>query len=147
METAQSKSSWREYLAACRSMPERDRRNARIANWWLFFWCITFLPALYMLKEGLIPSGALSYAAAIVPTALAAIGVAAYVRFLRDADELQRQIQLEALSLGFGAGFVAAFGLQLLEEAGLGTYGAPDTFSAMLIFYFIGLYLGTRRYA
>jgi len=134
-------------VAACRSMPERDRRNARIANGWLFLWSLSFLPILYLFKEGLIPSGLPSYAAAIVPTVLAAVGVVAYMRFLREADELQRKIQLEALSLGFGAGFVAGFGFQLLEYTGLGTFGPPDTFSVMLVFYFVGLYLGTRRYA
>ena len=146
MNPKQSTGSLREFLASCRSLPERDRRNARIANWLLFLWAITFLPALYMFKRGAIPAGLPSYLAAIVPIVFAILGVLAYIRFLHHADEMQRKIQFEALSLGFGAGFVASFGLQLLEEAGLGTFGAPDTFSVMFVFYFVGMYTGTRRY-
>ncbi len=138
--------SFRDSLESCHSMPQRDRRNARRANWLLFFWAVTFLPALYLFRRGHMPPGAVSYVAVAVPIALAIAGVIAYIRFLREADELQRQIQLEALSLGFGAGFVASFGLQLLEELGLGEFGAPDTFSVMVFFYLAGMLLGTRRY-
>ncbi len=137
---------FRDFLAACRTMPERDRRNARIANWWLFAWCVTFLPALYLFKSDRMPPGVVSWLAAIVPIVLAVCGVLAFIRFLRHADELQRQIQMEALALGFGAGFVAGFGLQLLEEVGVGSFGAPDTFSVMAVFYLLGMLIGSRRY-
>ncbi len=135
-----------DFLAACRTMPERDRRNARIANWWLFAWCVTFLPALYFFRRDQMPPGIVSWVAVVVPIVLAVCGVLAFIRFLRQADELQRQIQMEALALGFGAGFVASFGLELLEEVGIGSFGAPDTFSAMALFYLIGMLIGTRRY-
>ena len=146
MTSDKSRNAISDFVASCHSMPERDRRNARRANWLLFFWAVTFLPALYLFRRGLMPSGPISWVAVVVPIVLAIAGVVAYIKFLREADELQRQIQLEALSVGFGAGFVASFGLQLLEELGLGDYGAPDTFSVMVFFYLAGMLIGSRRY-
>lgn len=147
MDTTETRGSWRSYLASCRAMTERDRRNARTANWALALWCVTFLPALFLLRRGSVQGGLASYALAIVPSVLAIVAVLTYIRFLRQADELHRKIQFEALAFGFGAGFVASFGMVLLEEAGLGTFDAGDPFAVMLSCYVVGLFLGTRRYA
>jgi hypothetical protein len=147
METTQPRGSWREYLAACRSMSERDRRNARSANWYLLFWAATMLAAMFGLDRRLIPAGPASVAAVVVPTFAAIAALIAYMRFLRQADELHRKVQLEALALGFGGGFVASFTLELIEQAGWASFDAGDPFLVMIFFFMVGMYLGTRRYA
>ena len=44
--------------------------------------------------------------------------VLTYIRFVRDADELQKSIQLHALAFGFGATWLAMTGYGLFEELG-----------------------------
>jgi hypothetical protein len=146
MEDIESRGFWRRYMSHCRSMPVRDLKNARRANLVMLLWALTLLPALYLLKEELVPAGPLVWVAIAVPTLLSVAAVVTYIRFLRHADELLRKIQYEALGLGFGAGFVAAFALELLEEGGIGTYDAGDPMFAMILFYCIGILVGTRRY-
>lgn len=68
-------------------------------------------------------------------------------RFLRQADELQRSIQLQALALGFGVGLFAGFGYRLLEGLGVPPATTSDISVFMAFFYFVGLWLGRRRYA
>ncbi len=146
METTDTRGSLRQYLATCRTLPERDRKNARTANWILAVWAVSLLGALMALDRGLIPEGPLTVAAVVVPTLLATLGALAFARFLRHADELHRKIQYEALAVGFGAGFVANFALELAEQAGWGTFDAGDPFFVMVLFYMVGVVAATRRY-
>ncbi len=146
MEEARTERSWRAYLTHCRSMTGRDRRNARIANIYLAAWMLAFVGSLLGLKRGAIEGELLTVAAVVVPIALAVAATFAFGRFLRHADELHRKIQLHALALGFGAGFVATFAVTLLEAAGWTEIDSGDTFLVMVVFYLIGMYLGTRRY-
>ena len=146
MESTRARGSLREYLAACRTLPERDRRNVRTANWILFAWAVSLGVCLFSLSRGVVPEGALTVAAVVVPTLLSVLGVLAFARFLRHADELHRKIQYEALAVGFGAGFVTNFALELAEEAGWGTFDAGDPFFVMVLFYIAGVVAATRRY-
>mgnify|MGYP001950570376 CR=1 FL=1 len=50
----------------------------------------------------------------LVTTALGVATVFVYVKFLHEAEELQRKIQLEALALGFGVGLVGTLCLPFL---------------------------------
>lgn len=140
------RSPW-QHFAACRNLTSADRRNANIATAVLFVWGLGFVGASLLLRREVVPAGALAYLTALVPTALGIFAVLAYIRFLRHADELHRKIQLEALALGFGAGFVATFAFELLEAAGLDRADVSSPFSVMVIFYFLGLSIGSRRYA
>ena len=45
--------------------------------------------------------------------------IVAYTRFLRAVDELQRKIQLDALAVTLGAGWIAGFGYVVADAAGL----------------------------
>jgi hypothetical protein len=71
----------------------------------------------------------------------------AYVAFLRDADELQRKIQVEALALGFGAGLVAMHGYRLLERAGMARLDVNDLGIVMVVAFVTGIVFGRRRYS
>ena len=77
----------------------------------------------------------------IIGEALLALG-----RFLREADELQRTIQLQALALGFGAGFFALPGYRIFERLGAPAADIADFTMVMAFFYVIGAFLGWRRY-
>ncbi len=68
--------------------------------------------------------------------------------FLLAMDELQRLIQLEALSLAFGVGVVVGISYELLEDVKLITFEPEISHLIMLmsLTYVFGLFLGNRRY-
>jgi len=68
--------------------------------------------------------------------------------FLLAMDELQRLIQLEALSLAFGVGVVVGISYELLEDVKLITFQPEISHLIMLmsLTYVFGLFLGNRRY-
>lgn len=146
-ETKPRRSAFGRYLAACQGMTERDHRNARVTNTWLFVWMATFLGLSLALRLEYLEPGPLAWAAVGVCAAVGLVVVRYYLRFLHDADELLRKIQLEALGVGFGAAFVGNFVLSLVERLGAWTFGADDLFLMMVVFYMIGIVVGTRRYA
>jgi hypothetical protein len=67
-----------------------DKRNLRVMNTWLFVWAVVYLASMKVMK---------TYGHASLPISAAAMGalavvpaVRAYLRFLRQADELTRTI-------------------------------------------------------
>ena len=134
-------------LGACANMPAGDRKRLARATWLLAAWAVAYVAAGLSLSRGLVPSGAAAYVAAAVPIALSIAGVLTWVHFLRHADELQRKIQLEAMALGFGAGFVVSYGLGVLVRAGLPPVDATTPFTAMVLCYVLGILVSGRRYA
>lgn len=129
------------------TMSERDRRNSWKATGWLFAWAVSFVGTTFAIGQEAIPAGPSTYLAIAASSALGLIAMLAYVRFVREADEFQRKIQLEAMALAFGGGFVGTFALTLLERAGALSVDPGDTFLVMVAFYLVGLFLGARRYA
>ncbi len=138
---------WR-YLASCKDMTARDRRNSWRAAGWLFLWSLAFLGTQWGAGRGLLPEGLAVYLAIATTIALGIVAILSFARFIREADELQRKVQLEALSFGFGGGFLAAFTFEMLEQTGLvaGLDGG-DVFPVMALLYALGVILGARRYA
>lgn len=73
--------------------------------------------------------------------------VRSYLAFLREADELLRRIQTEALALGFAAGAAFALIYPLLEQLGAPVFGGNGVFVVMMFSWSAGAWLGTRRYS
>jgi hypothetical protein len=138
---------WR-FLASCKDMTARDRRNSWRAGGWLFLWSVAFVGTTWGGRRELLPEGLAVYVAIAATTVLGVVAVLSYARFIREADELQRKVQLDALSLGFGGGFLAAFTFELLEQTGLiGQVDSGDLFLVMVLIYVLGIVVGARRYA
>ncbi len=93
-------------------------------------------------------SSALISILAIVINAGIGIGViATFMRFLRELDELQRKIQLDALALSMGIGFVGSFSYSLLVTAKFITDAEiSDVILLMTLTYVVGLIVGQLRY-
>jgi hypothetical protein len=68
------------------------------------------------------------------------------MRFLREADELVRKIELEGLAIGFGVGVLFLLGYQLLEQVGLPEISAHKTAAVMLFAWLFGQVIARRRY-
>lgn len=124
----------------------RDARNMRVFNLWLIAGMLCFSAATILLGEKILAPGPLAWALAIVTIVLIAIAVRSYMVFLREADELLRKIQLEALSLSFGAAALFMLGWRLLERLGAPKLDVDDPFLVMAIVWAAGQWYGFRRY-
>ncbi|HEX4956161.1 MAG TPA: hypothetical protein VF017_22460 [Thermoanaerobaculia bacterium] len=122
------------------------RRSSLQFSAWTLVWALSFLAATFLLKREVV-AGALAWVTAAVPGLLGLVTVAAYRRFLRSLDELQRRIQLEGLALGFGAGILFSMCWRLFERAGAPQLDISDSALVMLGFWVLGQLLGYRRYA
>ncbi len=130
----------------CGGLTERDKRNQKRFAFWTLGWGLAFVVATLLLRFGVV-SGALSYLVAVAPTAVAAGTVLAYLRFLREADELQRKIQLESIAWGFGIGAVFMMSYRLLERVGLPPMDTSDPLVVMMLTWGIASLFLSRRYS
>ena len=127
---------------------ERDRKNQRHIILWSLAWIVPFLGVNLAIENGWIDNDALAFAAILAVTALGMGVLLAYRRFLSNADELMRKIQLDALALTVGVGVVAGFSYTLLESAGIVADAEAMTLvMVMVITYIAGIVAGLRRYA
>lgn len=83
---------------------------------------------------------------AIMPVLPIVIGLWAFMMFVRQLDELQRRIQLEAFAFSLGCTGLITFTLGLLENAGVPQVGIIWVFPMMIVFWGIGLAIAERRY-
>ncbi len=129
-------------------LTERDRLNQWRFVWWSLAWAIAWVVASITIKHEWVGKGTAQLIIALLPTVLGVGMLFAYAKFLREADELQRKIQLDALALGFGSGLVGSVLYQLLGRTGF--VAAADISDAILILivgYIAGILIGQRRYA
>lgn len=131
---------------ACADTPERDLRNQRRFVVWCLAWAISFTAATFILVSGRPLPMAAGLLVALVPTVLGLGAVAAYTRYLREADEFQRRVQLEALALGFGAGILFMMGYRLLMRLGAPELDINDPMLVMLLTWSGWQLVAARRY-
>ncbi len=138
------KRAWKGHWVAT----ERDRKNQRLIVIWTLAWVIPFLVADAVIDNGWIENDLATYAIVSVVTLIGVAVLFAFGRFLRQADELMRKIQLDALALTVGVGIVAGFSYTLLAGAGLVDQAEAMTLvMIMTITYVVGVIAGYRRYA
>lgn len=82
----------------------------------------------------------------VLPTVAGVILLAAYTRYLREIDELQRAIQLRALALGFGGGFLGICGYVTFQPLGAPQVDPVSLLVVMPVLYAIGILVGSGRY-
>ena len=83
---------------------------------------------------------------AVLPAVPIAFVIRAFVRFLRGTDELQRQIQLESLAVGFGGAALAAVAVGLLEFAGFPHLNPIWLYTLMMLLWGGAVAVNSRRY-
>lgn len=142
MDKKPDQTSWMN----CGDMTAQDVRNIRRFRLGVGIWGVSFIGATFIIKKELLPAGPLPWLVATLPILVGLYVLVTYSRFLRQADELQRMIQLRALALGFGAGWLFAFGYPLFERLGAphGDYGM--VILVMAICYSVGILIGRRQY-
>lgn len=125
---------------------ERDRRNQRRIIAWSLAWSVCWVTGALAIDNGWWSAGAAGAAAAALSALLGVGLLAAYRRFLREADELRRKIEVEALALAFGVGLVAGIVYWLLGESGIVAEAEILHVLVLMIFtHSAGILVGFRR--
>jgi hypothetical protein len=97
-------SSW--WQAFCGTSTPVDVRNIRRVNLASLVWVLAFLASILVMKRFGDDSLAVSSAALFAAVAASVPLVHAYLRFLRETDELTRLIQMQAMAVGFASGLL-----------------------------------------
>ena len=140
----------RTSFLSCAPGTPRDRQNMRRVRLWMCAWGLSFVGITAAVRFEWIPTGPIAITATLVCTIFGVVALFAYRRFLREADELRRKIEIEALALAFGAGMVGGMALWLLQRAGATLVAEADILSVIFIMALangIGNFLGHRRYS
>jgi len=124
----------------------RDRRNLFRFAALMVAWAAAFTGGMALIRSDVVPDGPIAWGLAALNLALAAAALLGYVRFLRQADELQRRIHLQALALGFGGGWLSVAGYRLFELLGAPYVDRGSVAFVMALLYTLGIVLGQRRY-
>lgn len=128
------------------SSGDRSRRSERMVAVWSLIWALAFLGADVAIERGWV-EGAVPVGVAVAVVGLLGVGwVRSYARFLRAADELMRKIQLDAMAMAVGAGFVVGFALILLESAAVLEARPDHVLLAMVGAYVAAVVLGMSRF-
>lgn len=105
---------------------------------------IVLVASIWLLKA--YPDSPLRVVIALAPMLPAALLPVVVVRYLRRVDELQRQIQLEALGFAFAGAAVITFGYGFLEIVGFPHLSWFAIWPIMGVLWIIGTFISQRRY-
>jgi hypothetical protein len=124
----------------------RDQQNRKRYTWLLALWALVYLASTYLITFELSAS-TWRWIAAGAPSLFAIFAAAAYWRFLQNADELARAIELKALALAVAVGFVVWPASTLLAASGAPISGAMNpTVLLMVACYSYGVIKGRSDY-
>ena len=112
--------TWWAAALLLRGQTEADDRNIKAFSLWCFLWAVGFALVVYLVKHFPDLLGPISWTLALVPIALGIPVMRAFLRYLREADEFTRKVQLEGIAMGFGAGFLFGMAYHTFEQ-----FGAP----------------------
>lgn len=103
-------------FSSAKSQTPRDRRNLR----WIAIIQVIWLACLIANGTAFRPhlTEPVRVLLALLPLVAGALVIWSYTRFVRDADDLQKAIQLSALAIGFGVSVVFTLAYPPLERIG-----------------------------
>ena len=132
--TGTDKATWWQAALMIRGQTAVDQRNLAVFTVWCFVWAVVFCAVTFVLKYFRDLQGPVAWLLALIPIVVGVVTVRAFLRFLREADEFTRKVQLEGIAWGFGAGHLFAVGYFFLER-----FGAPEM---SMIFVLVPLAVG-----
>ena len=127
-------------------VPPADRRNGRRVMLVSLVWATVFVGSTALLESASGPTGFAAWVIAGVCTALGLVALAVFRRFLLDADELTRRIQLEGVAFGFGAGLLFSLTYGLFNDAGAPDVSMTHAGTVLIVGYMAGVLRATRQY-
>lgn len=133
--------------AGCGTGTERDRKNQRRYQQGMLLWAAVYVASTLVIHRW-VPQGPGSVALALLPSLVALVPARQFLRFLREADELQRQLQLEAMAAALVAAFIIFPAVRLLDRAGLSLGGWRNDIVPLVVIatYMASTIAGIRRY-
>ncbi len=136
-----------EKLSKPNTAPARSKKNHALIMIWIIIWMVTFVAADKAENYEWYSSGSLPLVAIVINASLGLTVIATYMRFLKELDEMQQKIQLNALALAMGVGLVGSVSYSLLVSNGFVSSADPAV-AIMLLGggYSVGLVLGRARY-
>lgn len=136
--------SWGE-MFKCAQGTESDRRNQYRFLGWMAAWGISFVGGTAVLRSDDL-AAPLQWGIPVLATVLAIAAMSAYVKFLREADELTRKIQFDGIAFAFGVGVILSVGYQMFEWAGAPILELSTVATVMLVAFAGGQLNAMRRY-
>lgn len=112
-------------------------------------WIVAYFGARGVLEHTGLPSG-LRVAVALGPIPFFAAFLIRMINGIRQLDELERKIHLEALAIAWPLGILLLMTLGLLQRAitlKFQDWSYGHVWPYMFFFYFVGLAIARRRYA
>jgi len=110
--------TWWQAALMIRGQTKAEQRNIRSVWIWCFVWAAGFFAVTRALEAFPQLRGPVAWLLALIPLALSFPVVLACLRFIREADEFMRKVQLDGIAMGFAAGFVFCLGYYALEQLG-----------------------------
>ena len=123
----------------------RDKRNLKRFAATMFVWAIVFTGADWV-QENRDVSDGLAWALAVLPLLPAIAVFAAFIKFLRETDEMVRRVHMNGLAVGFGAGAFVVMGIQPPAIADGTSFDKELVFAAMAVGMAAGTLWSARRY-
>lgn len=136
--------SWGDVIK-CASGTEADRHNQYRMLKWMAAWGVSFVGGTALLRSDDVAAG-WRWAIASLAAMLGVATIAAYLKFLREADELARKIQFEGIAFAFGVGLLLTVGYQMFEWAGAPVLELSAVATVMLVAFSVGQINAMRRY-
>ena len=130
----------------CGSGTARDRRNQYVYLAWLVAWAIAFVGGKWILVNRMPESEVFAWILAVLPTLMLVGAVFAYIKFLREADELIRKIQMDALAVAFGIGVIMGLAYETLELVGVPLAEPSLIAVTMMVVWSLAQFDAIRRY-
>lgn len=127
------------------STPQNTRNQLRFAGFTLG-WALVFVGCSFVIKRDLLPEGSIRWVVAALPSVAAVFLVGAFLRFLNEADEFQRLVQLQSLAVGFGGSFFFLTGYAIFERVGAPAIDFSDAAAIMPVLYAVGIFVSAWRY-
>ena len=112
------RATWWQAALMIRGQTEAEQRNIRSVRIWCVVWGAGFCAVMTALESFPQLPRSFAWLLAIIPIALGIPALLANVRFIREADEFMRKVQLQGIAIGFAVGFVFCLGCQALEHVG-----------------------------
>ena len=117
-DLSRERATWWEAALMIRGQTETEQRNIRAVWIWTLVWAIGFCAVVTILESFPQLKGLPAWLIAVIPIALIIPSLLSQVRFIREADEFMRKVQLQGIAIGFAACFLFCLGYYALEQAG-----------------------------
>ena len=126
---------------------QRARRDSLAIVGWIFTWMLSLVISDKAALYGWWSAEWITWLSIVINAALGLWVVRSYLRMLRNLDELQRQIQLNALAISLGVSLVGSITYSLLVTWGYITdEEVSDIFVLMCVSYSAAVLYGQFRY-